>query len=109
MARKPSWPSQLRRDNKTSNFSDRLSAWCDCVYGYEGDRCQTKINRCKPNPCRNNATCEAGINAFQCHCLPGTKGKFCEEGELYQTRSILWLAASIRMILSGLFGMTVLN
>jgi hypothetical protein len=62
-------------------FSGELSATCYCDLGYEGDRCETNIDECQSNPCQNNATCVDGVNSFHCRCLPGTKGKYCEEGE----------------------------
>jgi hypothetical protein len=63
-------------------LSGDVSASCYCNPGYEGDRCEININECQSDPCRNNAVCVDGINSFQCRCLPGTKGKYCEEGEL---------------------------
>lgn len=63
-------------------ISGEMSASCSCDVGYEGERCETNVNECKSNPCKNNATCEDGINSFRCRCLPGNKGKYCEEGNI---------------------------
>lgn len=41
-------------------------------------RCETEIDECKSNPCRNGATCLDRLNHFQCECAPGFSGKLCE-------------------------------
>ena len=39
------------------------------------------INDCAPNPCKNGATCEDGINQAICHCVDGWTGNTCETGQ----------------------------
>ena len=38
------------------------------------------INDCEPNPCINGATCEDGVDFYQCNCQPGYTGKTCQTG-----------------------------
>ncbi len=39
-------------------------------------------NACAKNPCKNNATCQAGFTDrdYQCLCIPGFTGHDCENG-----------------------------
>lgn len=34
---------------------------CQCADGYEGDKCETEINECDPNPCQNGGTCTVSL------------------------------------------------
>ena len=36
------------------------------------------IDDCKPNPCKNGATCKDRVNGFKCICKPGFNGTKCE-------------------------------
>ena len=60
-------------------------------------------NACKKNPCKNNATCQAGFTDrdYQCLCVDGSgfKGHDCDEGKEsytfisranYMTSSAIW-------------------
>ena len=60
-------------------------------------------NACKKNPCKNNATCQAGFTDrdYQCLCVDGSgfKGHDCDEGKEsytfisranYTTSSAIW-------------------
>ena len=42
--------------------------------------CETEINECESNPCKNGGTCFDLINSFSCSCLSGFIGKTCETG-----------------------------
>ena len=33
----------------------------------------------EPDPCKNNATCVDEINGFSCSCMPGWRGKICDQ------------------------------
>jgi hypothetical protein len=48
------------------------------VSGYSGIYCQTEINECASNPCRNGATCVDAVNQFSCVCVPGFSGTLCQ-------------------------------
>ncbi|KAH3881014.1 hypothetical protein DPMN_004937, partial [Dreissena polymorpha] len=37
------------------------------------------INECSPALCKNGATCSNLPNAYSCTCVPGWKGKNCEQ------------------------------
>ncbi|CAO2625213.1 Delta and Notch-like epidermal growth factor-related receptor, partial [Lemmus lemmus] len=56
-----------------SNFT------CLCLPGYTGELCQTKIDYCVLDPCRNGATCVSSVSGFTCQCLEGYFGTACEE------------------------------
>ena len=54
-------------------------------------------NACKQNPCKNNATCQAGFTDrdYQCLCVDGSgfKGHNCDEGKksyFYLGRNIMY-------------------
>ncbi|EGW09237.1 Delta and Notch-like epidermal growth factor-related receptor [Cricetulus griseus] len=48
-----------------SNFT------CLCLPGYTGELCQSKIDYCVLDPCRNGATCVSSLSGFTCQCLEG--------------------------------------
>ena len=54
---------------------------CKCRDGYEGERCQTNIDDCATNPCRNGGQCQDLVGDFKCTCPTGWVGKRCEEDE----------------------------
>ncbi|XP_055146844.1 delta and Notch-like epidermal growth factor-related receptor isoform X2 [Symphalangus syndactylus] len=56
-----------------SNFT------CVCLPGYTGELCQSKIDYCILDPCRNGATCISSLNGFTCQCPEGYHGLYCEE------------------------------
>merc|ERR1712223_338830 len=37
------------------------------------------INECEANPCLNQSTCVDLPNGFECNCVTGLSGRFCEE------------------------------
>ncbi|XP_068180151.1 von Willebrand factor D and EGF domain-containing protein isoform X2 [Antennarius striatus] len=51
---------------------------CVCPDGFTGDRCETDIDDCKPNPCRLGR-CIDGVASFSCICPPGMTGHTCRE------------------------------
>ncbi len=46
--------------------------------GFIGDHCETDLDECDPNPCRNNGICTDLINSYRCTCPNGFEGKNCE-------------------------------
>lgn len=40
--------------------------------------CETEINECESNPCRNGGTCFDRFNMFVCECPPGYSGPICD-------------------------------
>ena len=44
---------------------------CDCVDGYEGDRCEVNHNDCLPNPCENGGGCQVSLYACRVDALNG--------------------------------------
>ncbi|XP_070572901.1 uncharacterized protein [Ptychodera flava] len=41
---------------------------CICQHGFIGEFCETKTNKCQPNPCPYNFTCVDMFDAHSCHC-----------------------------------------
>lgn len=50
---------------------------CRCQPGFTGSRCETNIDDCASNPCRNGGTCFDRINNYSCTCTLGFSGKDC--------------------------------
>lgn len=50
---------------------------CRCRPGFTGSHCETNIDDCAANPCRNAGTCVDGVNDFTCTCTLGFTGKDC--------------------------------
>lgn len=55
---------------------------CRCPEGFTGSRehylCDTEVNLCYSNPCKNNGTCYRKEGGYNCGCLPGFAGDNCE-------------------------------
>ena len=54
---------------------------CKCREGYTGEFCQTNIDDCKNDPCRNGGECSDLVGDYKCLCPIGWVGKDCEEDE----------------------------
>lgn len=58
---------------------------CECEENFEGDPldgCTAMEDPCDPNPCANDATCEAdaeSASGFACDCPAGWEGDLCED------------------------------
>jgi hypothetical protein len=51
---------------------------CDCLPAYTGEHCETEVNECGSNPCKNGGTCMDQPGAYMCDCLPAYVGEHCE-------------------------------
>ncbi|XP_035289609.1 protocadherin Fat 3-like [Anguilla anguilla] len=51
---------------------------CSCTSEFAGERCETQISICIPNPCQNGA-CRSIETSFLCDCQRGFTGLMCEE------------------------------
>lgn len=55
---------------------------CRCPEGFTGSRehylCDTEVNLCYSNPCKNNGTCHRREGGYTCTCAPGHTGLNCE-------------------------------
>ena len=49
------------------------------VSGYTGTYCETDIDECASNPCRNNGICVDKINGYHCTCVNGFTGTNCQD------------------------------
>ena len=49
-----------------------LSTW-----HFQGENCETDLNRCRSNPCTNGGTCVNLPDDFRCSCAPGFTGSDC--------------------------------
>ena len=48
--------------------------------GYTGSRCDSFIDLCKKNKCKNNGKCRTDLNGtVYCSCSPGFKGQYCDK------------------------------
>ena len=55
---------------------------CSCNIGYSGTVCETDINECESQPCKNTGTCRDGVNEYKCGCSTSFIGSHFEFGEL---------------------------
>ncbi|XP_034938584.1 cubilin [Chelonus insularis] len=52
---------------------------CRCEAEYTGTTCNTHVNPCSPNPCKNNGICTAsGLKTAICECTAAYTGRLCE-------------------------------
>lgn len=57
--------------------------------GFVG-RCQSDIDECAGNPCRNGALCENTHGSYHCNCSHEYRGKHCEDAAPNQYVSTPW-------------------
>lgn len=51
---------------------------CPCAADYRGEICDTGLNLCYSNPCRDNGKCVSIEESYSCICNPGRTGVNCE-------------------------------
>uniref|UniRef100_A0A7M4FMW7 Cadherin EGF LAG seven-pass G-type receptor 3 n=1 Tax=Crocodylus porosus TaxID=8502 RepID=A0A7M4FMW7_CROPO len=51
---------------------------CRCPQGFTGDYCETEINLCYSNPCRNGGVCTRKEGGYTCICRQHFTGDNCE-------------------------------
>ncbi|XP_071439306.1 uncharacterized protein uif isoform X2 [Hetaerina americana] len=52
---------------------------CECLNGWEGQRCEINTDDCAEKPCLLGANCTDLVADFSCSCPPGFAGKRCQE------------------------------
>ncbi|CAL8328628.1 unnamed protein product [Merluccius merluccius] len=62
----------------TCSNTGQGSYTCSCRPGFSGASCETEVNECAGNPCRNGGSCTDQENTYTCACPPGFYGKNCE-------------------------------
>ncbi|XP_038063463.1 protein crumbs-like isoform X2 [Patiria miniata] len=66
-----------------NNFGTCVDLWnaasCQCLSGFDGDRCQIDIDECEmfDNPCVSGSTCRDDVNNYTCLCQSGFEGRDC--------------------------------
>lgn len=51
---------------------------CDCHPGFNGSRCELRIDQCAGIDCSGNGICLDGVNSNRCDCNSGFVGDLCE-------------------------------
>ncbi|CAF4368645.1 unnamed protein product [Adineta steineri] len=64
---------------------------CTCSPGFEGTRCERRINYCLNITCYNEGVCRSVSLGYICQCLSGTSGQHCEKTE---TKLFIYKAVS---------------
>ncbi|MBN3280272.1 DNER protein, partial [Polyodon spathula] len=58
---------------------DGKNVICACQAGYTGEQCESVIDHCLSQPCRNGGICFNNLPGYSCHCPEGYRGSVCEE------------------------------
>jgi hypothetical protein len=78
---------------------------CTCSSGWQGNRCQTKVNFCENVTCFNNGVCRPFLLNYTCECLDNSySGQYCETTitkiVIYQTVAKSFACIAITAIVS---------
>ena len=65
----------LHKDCGLNKRCEPYDGTCSCIPGWTGPSCLTNYNDCKPNKCKNAATCVDMLGAFACICHWGFMGR----------------------------------
>jgi hypothetical protein len=85
---RPCLPHKNRcKNNSTCNeflIDNHMHYNCSCIDGFDGYHCETNIDDCFEDSCKNGGQCIDLINGFSCNCFTFFYGEFCEikKGEL---------------------------
>ncbi|XP_059352322.1 protein eyes shut-like [Daphnia carinata] len=55
-----------------------LAYYCLCPEGWTGKHCETDVDECCSNPCKNGGRCIDLIGSYDCACSHGFTGRNCE-------------------------------
>ena len=54
-----------------------ITAFCKCLTGWTGNRCQNPPIWCDNEPCGSAGTCSLTLDGYLCACEPGWQGQNC--------------------------------
>ncbi|KAJ8300255.1 hypothetical protein KUTeg_021774 [Tegillarca granosa] len=72
-----SQPCHYINSDYCTQFIQNNSYICTCKSGWSGSNCDTDINECLNNPCKNG-TCNNNNGSYSCACMPGFTGTNCD-------------------------------
>ena len=58
---------------------------CICKNGWSGSNCGINFDDCLNNKCLNGARCVDKLNGYDCNCLYGFTGVFCESESCFES------------------------
>ena len=70
-------PSPCLNDGNCSALGNS-TYFCNCPYGFTGDNCEL-LDGCVDDPCLVGSRCNNFNGTFNCTCLDGCTGFFCNE------------------------------
>ena len=50
-----------------------------CAAGFEGARCEAKVDECASGPCLNGGACTDRLNGYTCQCGDNYQGTNCQD------------------------------